>query len=64
MFYIFLFLITFQFKSIYTINHSKDVRLDISPRMPQVNLPEGERHLLTCSGGGQGVFCCRIEIFF
>lgn len=36
-----------------TANGQTRPRLEISPRMPQVNLPEGERHLLTCSGAGQ-----------
>ena len=49
---IILILINLQFQNAQLIDQSK-VRLEISPRMPQVNLAEGERHLLTCTGAGQ-----------
>lgn len=53
MFSIFVLLFFIQFNTISTIDQNKNVRLEISPRMPQINLAEGEKHLLTCSGGGQ-----------
>lgn len=48
----FLLIFIILIKNVQSVHQSKP-RLEISPRMPQVNLAEGERHLLTCAGAGQ-----------